>query len=294
VQGGAMAKPTLEKGYTRVANEILDNIAKVNLSAYETRILWAIIRLTYGWNKKSARISLGRLAKATNLPRKKIHPVLKKLELKLFIIIDRKKSGYIITFQKDFELWHKARQINYSKADLLILAMQCCVVCKQLENLNKHHILPKEWGGSDAKQNKVFLCRLCHYRVHLWIKYTNFTNAQDLYDKFWEELRCPLIKGPFDLELSPEQVAQLSPIEVKNISPTGGTIKYIKKRKENILHSKEFRKKQKEQSYWPQCQKCGMCYDPINKTCPYCNKKSSKVEFEKRKQLWLNQIDKMK
>jgi len=283
----------IKHGYTRVANEILDNIVKVNLSAYESRVLWAIIRLTYGWNKKSARISLGRLAMATNLPRKKIHSILKKLEFKLFIIIDRKKKGYIITFQKDFDLWYKAIQINYTKSELAILSMQCCVVCKQIEKLHEHHILPKEWGGSEAKQNKVYLCRLCHYRVHLWIKYTHFTNGQDLYDKFWEELRCPLFKGPFDLDLSPEQVAQLSPIEVKNISPTGGTIKYIKKRKETLLQNAKFKKMQREQPFWPQCQNCGSCYDPNNKSCPYCKKPKSKSEQNKRRQLLLNQIESM-
>jgi len=289
-----MANPQIEKGYTRVANEILDNIAKVNLSAYESRILWAIIRLTYGWNKKSARISLGRLAIATNLSRKKIHSILKKLELKLFIIIERKKLGYIITFQKDFELWYKAIQINYSKADLVILSKQCCIVCEQLENLDKHHILPKEWGGSDSKQNKVFLCRLCHYRVHLWIKYTNFNNSQELYDKFWEELRCPLFRGPFELDLSPEQVAQLSPVEVTNLSPTRGTIKHIKERKEQISASLKLKKEQRERLLWSQCPKCGKRYAPINNNCPYCVKQStpsiSKAEFERRRKSQLEAL----
>ncbi len=282
-----MAKPQLEKGYTKVANEILENIVKINLSAYENRILWSIIRLTYGWNKKSARISLTTLSNLTNLPTKKVSVLLKKLEFKLLIIIERKRKGFIISFQKDYDVWRKATQINYSKADPAILASKRCAICKGQNNLQRHHILPKEWGGSDAKQNKVLLCRLGHDRVHIWLKYTKFKNGQDLYNKFWDELNHPLFGGPFNLDLSPEQVSKLSLIEVKKISPIEGTIKYIKERKKKDFLSSQLKKEIKDRDSWLQCQECGMRYPPIHKTCPSCQKRAKPLtekQFQARKQ----------
>ena len=48
-----MASPQIEDGYTKIANELLEAISKVNLSSYEFRVIMAIIRKTYGFNKKS-------------------------------------------------------------------------------------------------------------------------------------------------------------------------------------------------------------------------------------------------
>ena len=53
-----MANPQLENGYTKVANEILDALVKIRLSPNESRLLWFIIHKTYGWHKKTDRISI--------------------------------------------------------------------------------------------------------------------------------------------------------------------------------------------------------------------------------------------
>ena len=42
------ASPQCENGYTRLANEIIEALMKSNLSAYQSRILWAVWRETYG------------------------------------------------------------------------------------------------------------------------------------------------------------------------------------------------------------------------------------------------------
>ena len=47
-----MANPQLEDGYTKIANEILEALAGINLSPYEGRALFFLIRKTYGWKKK--------------------------------------------------------------------------------------------------------------------------------------------------------------------------------------------------------------------------------------------------
>ncbi|EEJ2756729.1 replication protein [Salmonella enterica subsp. enterica serovar Anatum] len=47
----------LENGYLRLANQIQDALCIVELSGREFRVLNAIVRLTYGWSKKSDRIA---------------------------------------------------------------------------------------------------------------------------------------------------------------------------------------------------------------------------------------------
>ena len=46
------ASPQLEDGYTRIANELIEALMRTNLSAYQSRVLWAIWRKTYGFNKR--------------------------------------------------------------------------------------------------------------------------------------------------------------------------------------------------------------------------------------------------
>ncbi|MBO2432839.1 replication protein [Salmonella sp. 32070601201500089SM] len=57
----------LENGYLRLANQIQDALCIVELSGREFRVLNAIIRLTYGWSKKSDRIANSLIADKTAL-----------------------------------------------------------------------------------------------------------------------------------------------------------------------------------------------------------------------------------
>lgn len=63
----------LENGYLRLANQIQDALCIVELSGREFRVLNAIIRLTYGWSKKSDRIANSLIADKTTLKVKHVH-----------------------------------------------------------------------------------------------------------------------------------------------------------------------------------------------------------------------------
>lgn len=236
-----MARPQIKQGYTRVANEILEEIAKTNLSAYESRVLWAVIRLTYGWHKKRARISLGQLEELTKMPRKKISVILKRLSKRLILVIERPKRCLYISFQKDYELWKRHRKISYKRHQSFEGLL--CPICGQKDKEIKHHILPRSWGGEDCKENLIEICYPCHIRIHIWLRFTNFTNAQDVYDKFWKELGCPLFGGYFRVELSPEQESKLSLPEMSILSPVWGIHKRNKERKEKSFISHRVQKK---------------------------------------------------
>ena len=44
-----MASPQREDGHLDLANDIVEKLAKTQLSGYESRILWALLRKTWGW-----------------------------------------------------------------------------------------------------------------------------------------------------------------------------------------------------------------------------------------------------
>lgn len=71
--------PQVEDGYTRIANELYENIMAAPLTLREMRVVMAVIRLTYGWNRKQARATGGLLAKLTGMPSTKASATLASL-----------------------------------------------------------------------------------------------------------------------------------------------------------------------------------------------------------------------
>lgn len=93
--------PQLEDGFTRIANSIFDNLCRINLSSYQSRVLHFLFRKTYGYSKKEDWISVSQIVAATGL--KKSHVSRTKKELILRKIVT--SSGNKIGFQKDSSLW---------------------------------------------------------------------------------------------------------------------------------------------------------------------------------------------
>lgn len=101
-----VASPQLEDGFTPIANEIVEALMKINLSAYESRVLWFIFRKTYGFKKKTDWIALSQFTKGTNLDRRLVHRALKKLSSKQMIVIYRDDKFRIrYGFQKNYDRW---------------------------------------------------------------------------------------------------------------------------------------------------------------------------------------------
>ena len=100
-----MASPQKEDGYTPIANEILEQLARVNLTSYQWRVLLVLLRKTYGWNKKEDAISLSQFVVSTGIKRPHICRSLKELSGKH--IVTQLGNGYITKymFQKDFDKW---------------------------------------------------------------------------------------------------------------------------------------------------------------------------------------------
>lgn len=103
-----MASPQLENGHTRIANELLEALARAQLSAREFRCLLAIARETYGWSVKAKPISAGHVARMTGLQRTKAARALERL--KEMNVLSNGASG--LGLQKDYEAWAKPPRSN--------------------------------------------------------------------------------------------------------------------------------------------------------------------------------------
>lgn len=101
-----MASPQKENGYTPIANEILEELVKIDLLGAELRVLLFIIRKTYGYHKKSDQISFTQFEKGTGISRQTINKTLKNLMAKGLIVKICLPGGNIgYSFIKDHENW---------------------------------------------------------------------------------------------------------------------------------------------------------------------------------------------
>lgn len=97
--------PQLENGFTRIANPILEKIALVNLSPYETRTIMALWRKTWGWGKREDRISITQFQRITGLDRRNQVRALVRLEKRKLVNRRKTKRTTVYSFQKCYERW---------------------------------------------------------------------------------------------------------------------------------------------------------------------------------------------
>jgi len=89
-----MANPQIENGHTKIANEIMEALSKINLSPYEMRVLLVIMRKTYGWGKKSDKIPLSQIVEITGIAKPNVSRAMKSLVSRSIVISsDNKRIG---------------------------------------------------------------------------------------------------------------------------------------------------------------------------------------------------------
>jgi phage replication O-like protein O len=98
-----MADPQVEDGYTRLANEIIEALMRTNLSSYQGRILWAIWRKTYGYQKKQDWLSNSQLAEMTEIKAPHVSRTVSELITRNIVT----KAGNKIAFNKDYTQWRE-------------------------------------------------------------------------------------------------------------------------------------------------------------------------------------------
>ncbi|MEE8669264.1 MAG: replication protein [Heyndrickxia coagulans] len=116
-----MANPQKEHGYTGIANEILEKIAKTNLNGTQFRILMVIWRFTYGFQRKQHELSYSFLSEAIGIKdRRTIYRELKILiDKKIVSVVEKGARGVnVLAFNKNYEEWSNC-WLNSQQSPLL-------------------------------------------------------------------------------------------------------------------------------------------------------------------------------
>ena len=104
-----MADVQTEKGYAKVANELLEALARTSLSDRESRLVFAIMRKTYGFHKTWDKVAYSQLTQMTGIDKSNLSRLFTRLTKRR--ILERRSlgeyKGYKVRVQKDYDQWVK-------------------------------------------------------------------------------------------------------------------------------------------------------------------------------------------
>ncbi|WP_409276387.1 replication protein (plasmid) [Neobacillus sp. SCS-31] len=107
-------------GFTKLANDLLEQIAKLKLNGTQFRILMVVWRNTYGWQQKEKDMSLSFIATATEIHKKQVEREINAL-IKMNVITVIKPASFnssrVIGFNENQDSWlvdsdSKSRQVT--------------------------------------------------------------------------------------------------------------------------------------------------------------------------------------
>ncbi len=148
-----MASPQLEDGYTRIANEIMEALAKTRIPGEAMQILLVILRKTYGYNKKEDVISLSQFHLATGIIKPSIIRATKLLES--MNLISKKAKGMVTSyrFNKNLSTWKPlAKKLPVSEKANNRLLKSKLSLAKKLPTKDKRQ---KTYKGGDFKKPTI-------------------------------------------------------------------------------------------------------------------------------------------
>ena len=99
--------PQVEDGFTRIANELFDAVLRAPLTGVEQKVVLAVIRLTYGYNKREDTLSFSQIATATGIGRQSVVRAMVRLR-KANVLTSRATGHYapsVWAVQKRYQLW---------------------------------------------------------------------------------------------------------------------------------------------------------------------------------------------
>jgi phage replication O-like protein O len=99
------SSPQLEDGYTRIANELLEDIAGFGFTQRQLSVLLAIIRKTYGYGKKKDDMSASQLGEVCNMARSHVTATLGQLAAMNVITKHPGRYGCVVGIQKESGKW---------------------------------------------------------------------------------------------------------------------------------------------------------------------------------------------
>ncbi|EDB6599768.1 replication protein [Salmonella enterica subsp. diarizonae] len=141
----------LDDGYARLSNMLLEAYSGADLTKRHFKVLLAILRKTYGWNKPMDRITDSQLSEITKLPVKRCNEA--KLELVRMNII--KQQGGMFGPNKNISEWRIPQNegISLKTGDKTSLNLRECYPSKQ--GYTKDTIQKKEIQDKNTMSESV-------------------------------------------------------------------------------------------------------------------------------------------
>ena len=200
-----MANPQTEEGHIDIAHDIAEALMRINLSAYESRVLWFIFRKTYGWKKKMDWITLSQFSTCIGLDRRLIHRAITELSSKGMIVIERDDSQRLrYGFQKDYEKWtvdvkkrphSKKEELN--QCDKSILSSKGMIVIERDDELSSKGMTRLSSKGIHTKETitkeTITKEKAQAPRLPEWIPQNTFQEYLEMRRK----IRKPLLEKSF-------------------------------------------------------------------------------------------------
>ncbi len=198
----SVINPQLSNGYTPIANEILEKLARLPLSSNQWQVLLVIIRKTYGFHKKVDYIANFQIGTATGLGKTVVSRILRNLKDR--DIISRK--GKIVGLQKDWSKWQGltfqpllaselAAQLTTEKLAISSskLAISSEGLAKQLTKVSSSEATQKikETITKETKQKKVI-------SKHKYGEFNNVLLSDNEYEKLKDKFGEKGVKERID------------------------------------------------------------------------------------------------
>lgn len=107
-----MAEIQKENGYTAIANDLLEALYRFGLTRNEYKVMFCVIRHTYGYNKKEHPMSLTFIANDTGLVKERVCEALNGLKVKNLLSVTPAKGvqPQILSVQKDTDKWFRVTE----------------------------------------------------------------------------------------------------------------------------------------------------------------------------------------
>ena len=108
-----MASPQKEKGYTAIANELMEKIAGAGFNGVQLALVLAVLRLTYGYQRKTATVCYSQLASITGRGKGTVVKEMKRLAAQGVLIRDMAggpNRPSVWGVNRDWESW--ATRVN--------------------------------------------------------------------------------------------------------------------------------------------------------------------------------------
>ncbi len=102
--------PQVGDGFTPIANELLEAIIRFNFSKRQQKIVFAVIRKTYGFGKKRDDISLAQMHKMTGIAKGHCSLTVTELVTLGVLLKSEGKYGYLIELNKNYYDWGLLKQ----------------------------------------------------------------------------------------------------------------------------------------------------------------------------------------